>query len=64
VVFRQLAREEVGQVATIMLKEVNERLKAKNITLVVTDKFRERLLTEVHRPGPHLICSKFLQCIF
>eukprot|EP00669_Euglena_mutabilis_P013331 TRINITY_DN820_c0_g1_i4.p3 TRINITY_DN820_c0_g1~~TRINITY_DN820_c0_g1_i4.p3 ORF type:complete len:200 (+),score=103.83 TRINITY_DN820_c0_g1_i4:526-1125(+) len=50
VVFRQLAREEVGQVATIMLKEVNERLKAKNITLVVTDKFRERLLTEGWNP--------------
>eukprot|EP00667_Euglena_gracilis_P001705 EG_transcript_1707 len=50
VVFRQLSREEVGKVADIMIKEVNDRLKEKNIALIITPKFREKLLTDGWNP--------------
>merc|ERR1712134_22950 len=43
IVFRQLTKDEVGQIAEIMLKEVFERISMKGIKLEVTDRFKTRL---------------------
>eukprot|EP00668_Euglena_longa_P015292 GGOE01019355.1.p1 GENE.GGOE01019355.1~~GGOE01019355.1.p1 ORF type:complete len:1052 (+),score=348.34 GGOE01019355.1:178-3333(+) len=50
VVFRQLTKEEVGQVADIMIKEVSSLLKEKKVTLNLTPKFKEKLLKEGWNP--------------
>ena len=46
IVFRQLIKEEIKQIAEIMLREVFKRLTEKEITLEVTDAFKERLVDE------------------
>jgi ATP-dependent Clp protease ATP-binding subunit ClpC len=51
IVFRQLTKDEVGQIAEIMLKEVFERIAIKGIQLEVTDRFKERLLDEGYNPS-------------
>ncbi|WP_254172825.1 ATP-dependent Clp protease ATP-binding subunit [Planktothrix pseudagardhii] len=51
IVFRQLNKEEVKEIAVIMLKEVFGRLVEKGITLEVTDKFKERLVEEGYNPS-------------
>ncbi len=51
IVFRQLTKEEVMQIADIMLKEVFGRLTEKGISLEVTDRFKERLLQEGYNPS-------------
>jgi ATP-dependent Clp protease ATP-binding subunit ClpC len=51
IVFRQLNREEVKQIAEIMLKEVFTRMLEKNIALSVTDGFKERLVEEGYNPS-------------
>ncbi|MEH2162621.1 MAG: ATP-dependent Clp protease ATP-binding subunit [Nostoc sp.] len=51
IVFRQLNKPEVTQIAEIMLKEVFGRLTEKGITLEVTDRFKERLITEGYSPS-------------
>ncbi|MBW4561231.1 MAG: ATP-dependent Clp protease ATP-binding subunit [Mojavia pulchra JT2-VF2] len=51
IVFRQLSKVEVTQIAEIMLKEVFGRLTEKGITLEVTDRFKERLITEGYSPS-------------
>jgi ATP-dependent Clp protease ATP-binding subunit ClpC len=51
IVFRQLTREEVKQIAEIMLKEVFARMLEKNIALSVTDGFKERLVEEGYNPS-------------
>jgi len=50
IVFRQLTKDEVGQIAEIMLKEVFERISMKGIQLEVTDRFRTRLIDEGYNP--------------
>ena len=45
IVFRQLNKLEVTQIAEIMLKEVFGRLTEKGIVLEVTDRFKDRLIT-------------------
>ncbi|MHC5674973.1 ATP-dependent Clp protease ATP-binding subunit, partial [Nostoc sp.] len=50
IVFRQLSKPEVTQIAEIMLKEVFGRLTEKGITLEVTDRFKDRLITEGYSP--------------
>ena len=40
IVFRQLTKNEVGQIAEMMLKEVFDRISAKGIQLEVTERFR------------------------
>lgn len=44
IVFRQLSREEVVEVADLMLKEVNQRLEERQMTVHLSDEVRERLL--------------------
>ncbi len=51
IVFRQLTKNEVKEIAEIMLKEVFARLKDKGIKLDVTDAFKERLVEEGYNPA-------------
>ncbi|MGJ5674944.1 MAG: ATP-dependent Clp protease ATP-binding subunit [Nostochopsis sp.] len=51
IVFTQLKKEEVKQIAEIMLKEVASRLTEKGITLEVSDRFKERVLQEGYNPS-------------
>jgi ATP-dependent Clp protease ATP-binding subunit ClpC len=51
IVFRQLNKEEVKEIAEILLKQVFARLTEQNITLEVTDKFKERLVEEGYNPS-------------
>tara|TARA_B110000483_G_scaffold189158_1_gene224345 strand:+ start:5280 stop:7751 length:2472 start_codon:yes stop_codon:yes gene_type:complete len=50
IVFRQLTKDEVGQIAEIMLKEVFDRLSIKGIQLEVTDRFKTLLIDEGYNP--------------
>jgi ATP-dependent Clp protease ATP-binding subunit ClpC len=51
IVFRQLSKPEVGEIAEIMLKEVVERISRKGIILEVTEKFKHRLVEEGYNPS-------------
>ncbi len=51
IVFRQLSKNEVKEIAEIMLQEVFARLKDKGIKLDVTDAFKERLVEEGYNPS-------------
>jgi len=51
IVFRQLTKDEVKEIADIMLKEVFGRLTEKGITLEVTERFKDRLIEEGYNPS-------------
>ncbi len=51
IVFRQLNKEEVKQIADIMLREVSNRLVERNITLQVSDRFKEKVVEEGYSPS-------------
>ncbi|AIQ95241.1 ATP-dependent Clp protease ATP-binding subunit [Prochlorococcus sp. MIT 0604] len=51
IVFRQLTKNEVKEIAEIMLQEVFVRLQDKGIKLDVTDAFKERLVEEGYNPS-------------
>ena len=51
IVFRQLTRDEVKDIAEIMLKEVFLRLQDKGIVLSVSEAFKERLVEEGYNPS-------------
>lgn len=51
IVFRQLTRDEVKQIADIMLDEVFARMADKGIHLSVTEAFKERLVEEGYNPS-------------
>jgi ATP-dependent Clp protease ATP-binding subunit ClpC len=51
IVFRQLSRDEVKQIAEIMLREVFMRMADKGIHLSVTEAFKERLVEEGYNPS-------------
>ena len=51
IVFRQLTKDEVKEIADIMLQEVFVRLQDKGIKLNVTDAFKERLVEEGYNPS-------------
>ena len=51
IVFRQLNRDEVKDIAEIMLKEVFGRMLEKGIALSVTEAFKERLVEEGYNPS-------------
>jgi len=51
IVFRQLNKEEVKQIADIMLQQVFSRLTEQGITLSVTDRFKDLLVTEGYNPS-------------
>ena len=51
IVFRQLTKDEVGQIADIMLQEVFARIGQKEIQLDVTERFKKRLVDEGYNPS-------------
>ena len=51
IVFRQLSKDEVREIAELMLKEVFERLKQKNIQIDVTDRFKNKLVEDGYNPS-------------
>nr|YP_009500400.1 Clp protease ATP binding subunit [Gracilariopsis heteroclada]AXE43562.1 Clp protease ATP binding subunit [Gracilariopsis heteroclada] len=51
IVFRQLTKDEVREIANIMLKEVFERIKQQEIELEVTERFKNRLVDEGYNPS-------------
>ena len=51
IVFRQLTKNEVKDIAEIMLREVFSRFSEKGIKLSVTDSFKERLVEEGYNPS-------------
>jgi len=51
IVFRQLTKDEVKEIADIMLKEVFNRLAEQGITLEVTERFKDRLVEEGYSPS-------------
>jgi ATP-dependent Clp protease ATP-binding subunit ClpC len=51
IVFRQLNKDEVKDISEILLREVFQRLTEKEISLEVTDKFKERIVDEGFNPA-------------
>nr|QCI07856.1 Clp protease ATP binding subunit [Pleonosporium borreri] len=51
IVFRQLTKDEVREIAEIMLKEVFDRIKQQEIELSVTERFKTRLVDEGYNPS-------------
>ena len=51
IVFRQLTRDEVKQIADLMLREISTRLLEQGIALEVTERFKDRLVTEGYDPS-------------
>jgi ATP-dependent Clp protease ATP-binding subunit ClpC len=51
IVFRQLSKDEVKEISELLLKEVFARLTEREITLEVTDKFKERIVEEGYNPS-------------
>jgi ATP-dependent Clp protease ATP-binding subunit ClpC len=50
IVFRQLNRDEVVQIADLMMNEVNQRLEERAIEVRLTEAFKERLTQEGYDP--------------
>ncbi|MEQ9669183.1 ATP-dependent Clp protease ATP-binding subunit [Coleofasciculus sp. G2-EDA-02] len=51
IVFRQLTRDEIKQIADLLLVEVSNRLVEQGINLEVTERFKERLVEEGYDPS-------------
>jgi ATP-dependent Clp protease ATP-binding subunit ClpC len=51
IVFRQLTKNEVKQISSILLREVASRLTEQGITLEVTERFKDRLVEEGYNPS-------------
>ncbi len=51
IVFRQLTRDEVKQIAELLLKNVEGRLREQNLLLEVSEAFQELLITEGYDPS-------------
>jgi ATP-dependent Clp protease ATP-binding subunit ClpC len=51
IVFTQLNKDEVKQIAEIMLLDVGSRLKDRGIILQVSDRFKERVVQEGYDPS-------------
>ncbi len=51
IVFRQLTRDEVKQIAELLLQNVNHRLREQNLQLEVSEAFKELLVAEGYDPS-------------
>ncbi len=51
IVFQQLTRDEVTQIADLLLKDVESRLEEQDLQLEVSEAFKERLVTEGYDPS-------------
>ncbi|KAL4278033.1 hypothetical protein GQ457_03G042720 [Hibiscus cannabinus] len=60
IVFRQLIKSEMKEIADVMLKVVSDRLKANGIQLHVTEKFRERMVDQGY--GASEVCGAWPLC--
>ncbi|MEO1208140.1 MAG: ATP-dependent Clp protease ATP-binding subunit [Cyanobacteria bacterium J06638_20] len=50
IVFRQLNREEVGQIANLLMEDVNRRLEDRQITIQLTPAMQDKLADEGYNP--------------
>ncbi|KAF7831254.1 ATP-dependent Clp protease ATP-binding subunit [Senna tora] len=50
IVFKQLTKQDVKKIADLMLREVGERLKGKDMQLLVTCKFRDHVVENGYNP--------------
>ena len=50
IVFRQLTRDEVKQIAAILLQDITSRLQEQNLNLKVTERFKDHLVTAGYDP--------------
>ena len=51
IVFRQLTKDEVKQIADILLREVSTRLAEQGIALEVSERFKDRVVEEGYNPS-------------
>ncbi len=51
IVFRQLTRDEVKQIANLLLENVDRRLREQNLQLEVSEAFKDRLVAEGYDPS-------------
>jgi ATP-dependent Clp protease ATP-binding subunit ClpC len=51
IVFRQLTKDEVKQISSILIGEVGNRLTEQGITLEVTERFKDRLVEQGYDPS-------------
>jgi ATP-dependent Clp protease ATP-binding subunit ClpC len=51
IVFRQLIKDEIKQIAEIMLREISSRLSEQGINLNVSERFSDRLVQEGYNPA-------------
>ena len=51
IVFRQLNRDEVGQIADLLLRDVSHRLADRQISIEVSNAFKDRLIAEGYDPS-------------
>lgn len=51
IVFRQLDRSEINQIADLLIQEVGDRLAEQNIRLEVTTPVKDRLVAEGYNPS-------------
>ncbi len=51
IVFRQLVKDEVKQIADIMLKDLFRRLTDQGVAIEVTERFKDRLVEEGYNPS-------------
>ena len=51
IVFRQLTKDEVKEISELLLKEVFSRLAEKDITIEITERFKDRLVEEGYNPS-------------
>lgn len=51
IVFRQLTRHEVKQIADLLIQEITDRLQEQEIGLEVTESFKDRLVIEGYDPS-------------
>jgi ATP-dependent Clp protease ATP-binding subunit ClpC len=51
IVFTQLSKNEVKQIADIMLRDVSNRLTERGISLEVTERFKELVVQEGYNPS-------------
>merc|ERR1712182_3620 len=50
IVFRQLNKEEVREIAELLLSELNDRLRSKGFSLEVTQAFLHRIIEDGYNP--------------
>ena len=63
IVFRQLTKGEVKEIADIMLREVFKRAEVKGITIDVTERFKVRRALAALHPATHARVLRLLEAL-